>query len=353
MQPTSLAGMTPPELKMLAAQYPTAELHPLMSLGNDILQCIIDAVVQRDQLLNAWYAWLFSSQEVYGTLLELRPQLEPGFRDCNGDGPADELEATKHTLIRWVQMANDMLLATFNGGDRSTPSEPCGRNWLARQSRQAVGLPYTNLQVLAQASVLVLEGCESPLPRPPAPTLAAPHHYYVEGLPEEFYKTLGTVCSDMPRLRSLRVCDNDEDTGGLAPFFRGLWRRTQLQPGLVCILREVYWSGDGKANHRPSINADDAPSPTTNQERSAWEWVQDLSNILRSQRLPYLQVLHLTFCGLTDIELDMLSPALWRQRNLLSLGFRNNERLTAQGLVRWLCGPEILEPAGAQASTLR
>ena len=63
---------------------------------------------------------------------------------------------------------------------------------------------------------------------------------------------------------------------------------------------------------------------------------------VRSQRLPYLQVLHLTFCGLTDIELDMLSPALWRQRNLLSLGFRKNARLTAQGLVRSIVRVTVL-----------
>lgn len=315
-----------------------------MGLEHDALQCIGEAVWQSDPLLNAWYALLLTSQEVHWTLRELRPR----------GGPADGLEVAKQIVIRWVEIFNDMLLATFNGAGRVTPVQPCGRNWMAQLSRRAVGLLYTNLQALTQASILVLEGCEMPLPRPVDPSPDVPHRYFLEGLPEEFYKTLGKVCPDMPKFRSLRVCDYEEDTGGLASFFGSLRCRTKSRPGLECSLQEVHWSGDGKAKHKPGASTkpetENVPLPTEDappQERNAWEWVQDLSSILKSQCLPRLRVLNLTFCGLTDIELDVLGPALWRQLHLVSLGFRNNAKLTAHGLVKWLCGPEVLQPPGS------
>ena len=84
----------------------------------------------------------------------------------------------------------------------------------------------------------------------------------------------------------------------------------------------MYWTGDGRAKHKPSVGTNDASRTSTDPVRNAWEWAQDLCDILKAQRLPNLQALHFTDCGLTDIELDLLGPALWRQRNLLSIGLR-------------------------------
>ena len=323
-----------------------------MNADDDVISCIIRAVVRRDRTLNAYYALLLTSHATYLSLRRL----------CLQGDLRKVVDAEGADVDRWVRMANDALLATYNSDGRVEPGQPYGRNWMAQVSRHAAGIPYTNLQALTHASVMVLEGCEMPRPRPETEVAWSEHEtYFLDGLPAEFYSTFGKVCPDMPKLRALRVSENEEATGGLEPFFRGLYYRVTSQPGIWSNLQEMHWTGDGLALHEPSLRR---PRPRNEATRTSgaeaddagpvYAWIQDLSELLESRSFPHLQLLHLTDCGITDAGFAVLGPALWTQRNLLSLGLRCNRLLTAQGLEPWIRGsagavrPEEMHPPGLQ-----
>ena len=154
-----------------------------MNADDDVIGCIIHALVQRDHTLNSWFALLLTSNATYLQLRRLRLR-----RDLRR-----VIDAAETVVERWVTMANDALLATYNSDGRVEPGQPYGRNWMAQISRRAAGIPYTNLQALTHASVMVLEGCEMPRPRPATETAWSEHeNYFLDGLPSEFYYTFGS-----------------------------------------------------------------------------------------------------------------------------------------------------------------
>ena len=336
-----------------SASAPPAPPPTLMDLGDDVIRHIVTVLVERDQLLNAFYAWIFTNTKVNETLRRLYPRDED-----------NEVEEAEQRLNKLNLVLNDALLATFNNVNRVDPVAPHGDSWFAQLLRSTVSLPFTNLTALTHTSLMVLEHLERPTPPPDSGGSRAdnrlPYHggsYFLGGLPVEFYSIFGFVCLDLLKLRVLQVSETEQRTGGLGPFWLHFYRRCQLQPDLHSRIRQIRWIGNGPGEHAAEEAESKHDTETVEDAPNAPACFVNLRLSLKSQRFPYLQELQLINCGVTDDSLIALSPALWQLQSLLRLNLMDNGDISAAGWKLWLTYPEraqrrqpnSLEPLGLQS----